>query len=133
MSEVDVKINRCSVHWSSIPAGILLYTLHTPIFAAPVGFVWGTDYGRGDDDGPRRFELIGSYTIPDVRRQGVLWRLHEQLFEHYDVILTGNASDEGGHAFAEAAGYRLQRNTGLWVLTRAAWRKRLRKRARRFR
>lgn len=97
--------------------GIVLYACFAREFAGPVGFVWGIGMAAGNA-GKSRFEVFGSYVLPWARRAGVRSALNKSIRESYDVITTQNGSGEGGEAFMCAAGYRMDRASGVWPLAK---------------
>lgn len=116
---MSVDLKGCHIEWQNIGFGMLLYVLFARSNPAPVGFVWGLAIAAGNAR-KTRFEVFGSYVVPYARRSGVRSRLNRQLLEHWQVITTQNGSKEGGLKFMRAQGYRLDKRSGVWSLTRKA-------------
>lgn len=122
----DLQIDRCWVYWSNI-GGHLFYVCFSPVASCPIGLVWGISKAAGNA-GKTQFEVAFSYVLPQFRRQGVRTKLNEQILEHWDVIVSQDGTDEGGKAFMQATGYKLNKTIGAWYLTRAAWKRAKRRR-----
>lgn len=129
--KLDVQIDRCWVTCNGIGFGVTQFTCFSPIAINPVGLVWAVSMGPGNA-GKSRVETYHSYTVPWARRQGVRTLINRKIFEDHgvDVITTQQGSEDGGLAFLRASGYRLDRATGIWSLTKRAWQRRTRRPAR---
>ncbi len=114
---MSVDLKNCRVEWHNVGFGAMLYILFIRAVPTPVGFVWGLAMAAGNAR-KTRFEVFGSYVVPFARRSGVRTKLNAQLLEHWQVITTQNGSKEGGLRFMRAQGYRLDKRSGVWSLTR---------------
>jgi hypothetical protein len=108
------NLATCWVTWVSVGFGIDIWCLFDKGRPAPVGLVWGIAHGGKKQS----FHVYGSYVHEWARRQGVRTRINQAIFEHYDVIVTGGGSKDGGEAFLKAAGYKSHPATGQWFLER---------------
>jgi len=95
------------VTWTMVN-GMTMYVCFEKNYIGPVGFVWGI--GCWD---PPRFTVYGSYIMPVFRRLGVRTFMNKTLLEHWDTVMSPNATGLG-KKFMQANGYAFDENINYW-------------------
>lgn len=99
------------VEQAVIGVGMTLYVCWNRYVGSPLGFVWGWSHSES-------FDVMGSYVLPEVRRQGVRTKINEHIFKSVPVIKTWAGTKSGGFAFLKASGYRFNREARQWCKSR---------------
>lgn len=108
-----MKLNH-ELDWvekQTIGFGMTIYILWNRLFDVPLGFVWGWSHGIS-------FDTLGSYVLPELRRQGIRTRINHEIFLTHSMIKTWQGTKTGGLAFMKAQGYKFQRETAMWYKSR---------------
>jgi len=123
MNDARLDVKRAWVDTCTVGFGVRIYAAFVPELFVPVGMVWGT--GTKDTKGDRSRFIVGyMWTVPWARRQGVQRAIHRQMFEAgCDLLTTPSAADEGVETAIGHLGYIYHRQAGLWVCSKASFRR----------
>lgn len=75
-----------------------------------MGMVWGFGFATKNK---YRFDVLGSYVLTGVRREGIRSKLNDHILQDYDVITTADGSSDGKR-FMRATGYKLDKRLDQW-------------------